>query len=235
MTQPSARMNLLRMVLAIWVLLIFVLFYRFSIRQIGFSISGKDGAYHASAGSHPVLLGWSIIAVILFLAIMHIEAETSEDGIPGLRRRFLAFLIDFLFSLAVTSTFAAMIALLIEYSHAKQFAWSFERNYSLPTDNTILFPLVVLTMALMFSLFRLAAYEGETDCWRIHNAPLDHSSIWRQRMFHLPRGRPESLVRVSRSHLVRSVQAKPRRSRKNLVRPGNKLQGKTDQIPITPT
>ncbi|HET7106397.1 MAG TPA: RDD family protein [Candidatus Acidoferrum sp.] len=161
MTQPSARMNLLRMVLAIWVLLVFALFYHFSISQIGFSISGKDGAYHASAGSHPVLLGWSIIAVILFLALMHIEAETFDDGIPGLRRRFLAFLIDFLFSLAVTSTFAAMIALLIEYSHTKQFAWNFERNYSLPTDNAILLPLVVLTMTLMFLYFVWPLTKGK--------------------------------------------------------------------------
>ena len=161
MTQPSARMNLLRMVLAIWVLLIFVLFYRFSIRQIGFSISGEDGAYHASAGSHPIFLGWSIIAVILFLAIMHIEGEISEDGTPGLKRRFLAFLIDFFFSLAVTSTFAAMIALLIEYSNAKQFTWSFERNYRLATDNTILLPLVVLTMALMFLYFVWPLTKGK--------------------------------------------------------------------------
>ncbi|HXC46793.1 MAG TPA: RDD family protein [Candidatus Sulfotelmatobacter sp.] len=146
-------MNSLRMVLTAWVILLFVLFYRISIRQIGFSIHKSDDAYHVSVGSHPFLLGWSIIAVFLFLAIMHIEGQTSEDGMPGLRRRFLAFLIDFIFSLAVTSTFAAMIALLIECSHARRFTWSFERSYSLPTDNTILFPLVVLTMALMFLYF----------------------------------------------------------------------------------
>lgn len=161
MTQPSARMNLLRMVLAIWVLLVFVLIYQFSIRQIGFSISGKDGTYHVSAGSHPVLLGWSIIAIILFLAVMYIEAETSEDGIPGLKRRFLAFLIDFLFSLAVFSTFTVMIALLIEYSYTKQFAWSFERDYSLPTDSTVLPSLVILTMALMFLYFVLPLTKGK--------------------------------------------------------------------------
>jgi hypothetical protein len=153
MAQTAARMNSLRMVLTAWVILLFVLFYGVSIRQVGFSIHESDNAYHVSVGLHPFLLGWSIIAVFLFLAIMHIEGQTSEDGMPGLRRRFLAFLIDFIFSLAVTSTFAAMIALLIEYSHATQFTWSFERNYSLPTDNTILFPLVVLTMALMFLYF----------------------------------------------------------------------------------
>jgi uncharacterized RDD family membrane protein YckC len=153
MAQTAARMNSLRMALTAWVILLFVLFYGVSIRQVGFSIHESDNAYHVSVGLHPFLLGWSIIAVFLFLAIMHIEGQTSEDGMPGLRRRFLAFLIDFIFSLAVTSTFAAVIALLIEYSHARQFTWSFERNYSLPTDNTILFPLVVLTMALMFLYF----------------------------------------------------------------------------------
>ncbi|HET6931685.1 MAG TPA: RDD family protein [Candidatus Acidoferrum sp.] len=159
MAQPAAGMNSLRRALAVWVILIFVLFYRFSISQI--AVQGGDGAYHVSAGSHPILLAWSIIAIVLFFASVYIEGTATEDGIPSLGRRFLAFLIDFFFSLAVISTFAAVIALLIEYSHTRQFAWSFERNYSLPTDDMILLPLLVLTMVLMFFYFVWPLTKGK--------------------------------------------------------------------------
>jgi hypothetical protein len=69
MAQTAAGMNSLQMVLTVRVILLFVLFYRVSIRQVGFSINESGDAYHVSVGSHPFLLGWSIIAVFLFLAI----------------------------------------------------------------------------------------------------------------------------------------------------------------------
>lgn len=160
MLRPAIKMSLLRAVMAFWVLLSFILQYVFSVGEVGYTAHGKNGEAYISAGSHPAFLVWSAIAVLLFLVLMRIKAEEIPDGVPSLMRRFLAFIIDFLFSLTIVSTFGGMLSLWIEGVRTGHFSWHFARDYFVPNDEILAIPFVLLSMALMLFYFAWPLTKG---------------------------------------------------------------------------
>jgi uncharacterized RDD family membrane protein YckC len=153
-------MNLLRVFAASWVALSFLLEYRFSAGVIGFSSQWHNGKGYVAAGSHPALLAWALVSVALFALLLRLEVEETPAGIPSRRRRFLSFLIDFWFSLAILASLGGVIPVLLEGMRTGRFAWHFSRNYSVPSDEIEVL-LILITLAFMFLYFVLPLTKGK--------------------------------------------------------------------------
>jgi len=153
-------MNLLRAVVAFWFVLSFAVPYVFSVGEVGYTAHSKNGAVYVSAGSHPAFLVWSAIGLALFLLLMRMKAEETFDGVPSLKRRFLAFVVDFLFSLTIVTSFGGMLPLWVEGVRTGHFSWHFARDYSLQSDELFIFPGVLLSMRLMLLYFVWPLMKG---------------------------------------------------------------------------
>ena len=159
LTTPT-RMNLLRAVVAFWFLLSFMIEYFLSPGEVGYSGHWSDGTAYVSAGSHPAFLVWAAVGLLLYFFLMHLKAEEAPDGVPTLRRRFLAFIIDFLFSLTIVASLGGMLPLWVESLRTGHFSWHFTRDYSVPSDDIFALPLAFLAMVSMVSYFVLPLMKG---------------------------------------------------------------------------
>lgn len=153
-------MKLLRVVVVVGLLLSFASLYAFDIGQVGFSAVWSNVKTSVSAGSHPIFLFWTALAVWLFVELMRRKVSAEIVGIPGLSRRATAFLIDFYFSLMTLSSVGALIPLWLEAARTGHFAWSFERDYGVMTDPVFSLPIVFITMGLMFFYFAFPLTRG---------------------------------------------------------------------------
>jgi uncharacterized RDD family membrane protein YckC len=133
--------------------------YLFDIKQVGESEQWNDGKVLVTAGSHPVMLGWAFIAVTLYIALMRAHWSMAITGVPTLKRRAAAFLIDFWFSLMVFASTGAMIPLSLEAARTGHFSWKFERDYAVGTD-WIATAFVLIFMVLMFLYFAFPLTKG---------------------------------------------------------------------------
>jgi hypothetical protein len=151
--------KILRLVSAILVGLSLVLTQFFHVGLIGDSMKWKNGNTSISAGTHPAVLLWAVIAVGLFAVLMVRKPGPAAEGVPTSRRRILAFLIDFQFSLCVTASIGALAPLLLEAMRTGHFAWYFHRSYAVKTDALAAVASFVF-MALMFFYFAFPLTRG---------------------------------------------------------------------------
>lgn len=151
--------KILRLFSVVFVGLGFVLIRFSGIGQIGDSMQWENGNTSISAGSHPAVLLWAVIAVALFVVLMVRKPGIVAEGVPTSKRRILAFLIDFWFSVSVMSSIGALIPLLLEAGRTGHFAWRFQRNYSTPTDPLAALASLVFT-ALMVLYFAFPLTRG---------------------------------------------------------------------------
>lgn len=135
--------------------------YIFHIHQVGFSQNTANGRSEVSAGSHPIMLVWFGFSVALYVALMFVNDTAVVLGIASMKRRFVAFLLDFWFSLLGLSAIGALIPLCLEAMRTGRFSWTFERNYTENTDVIFGFPLVLVTMGLMFLYFVIPLTKGK--------------------------------------------------------------------------
>jgi hypothetical protein len=103
------RAKILRIFSAFLVALSFVRFQFLDGAQIGDSMEWKNGKTSISAGSDPIVLVWAVVALALFAVLMARKSSPVAEGVPATKRRILAFLIDFWFSLSVTSSIGALV------------------------------------------------------------------------------------------------------------------------------
>jgi uncharacterized RDD family membrane protein YckC len=164
-TQQPRRLvsatNLLRLGSAVLVVLSFVVLHVFDVREVGDTLQSKDGNSTVSAGSHPAILLWSGIAIVLFAALMLRGGNVVTVRISGIGRRVAAFVIDFWFSLLTLSSIMALIPLLFEASRTGHFAWHFRRDYTVATDGLFVVPSVLLYVGLMFLYFAFPLTRGK--------------------------------------------------------------------------
>src|SRR6202140_1450999 len=161
-TFPSAfSRKLLRAACLAFVGLSLVPEYVFDIPLVGDSIVSKNGSVLVSAGSHPAVLLWATAALVVFVLLMLREARTVAAGVPKLRRRISAFLIDFWFSVTMLSAIWALIPLCLEANRTGKFQWYFKRDYLVSTDNQFVIPGVFAFMALMFLCFAFPLIWGK--------------------------------------------------------------------------
>jgi|SRR5579863_8426569 len=153
MLRSTAKMNLLRAFAALWVALSFLLMYLFSSGVVGYASHWENGKGYVAASSHPALLVWSVLSVALLTFLLLLKVEEFPAGVPSGRRRSVAFLIDFWFSVAVLASLGGMVPLWFESLRTGQFSWHFQRDYSVPSDEIFAIPLILTAMALMFLYF----------------------------------------------------------------------------------
>jgi uncharacterized RDD family membrane protein YckC len=158
--------TILRLASLIWVGLSFVVLHFFNVGQVGDSMQWKDGNTAISAGSHPAMLLWSAIAIALFILLMVKEPNAMIAGIPTRKRRVLAFLIDFWFSLLTLATVGALIPLWIEGVRTGHFTWNFQRNYSVNTDGlSALASLLFMALMVLYFAFPLTRGRQTVGCF----------------------------------------------------------------------
>lgn len=151
--------KILRVLSSILVGLSFVLPQFLGVGQIGNSMEWKNGNTSISAGSHPAVLLWAVTAIALYVVVMIRKPGTVAEGVPPSKRRVLAFLIDFWFSLLVVSSIGALIPLLLEAMRTGHFAWHFHRSYSVKADALAAIT-SLLFMALMVLYFVFPLTRG---------------------------------------------------------------------------
>jgi hypothetical protein len=168
--------KILRLFSVILVGLSFVLIQFFHVGQIGDSMEWKNGNTSISAGSHPAVLFWAVIAIALFVVLVVRKSGTVAEGVPSSKRRILAFLIDLWFSLSVVSSVGALIPLLLETMRTGHFAWYFHRSYSVNTD-ALAAVASLLFMALLVLYFAFPLTRGrQTVGYLILRLKLAHLS-----------------------------------------------------------
>jgi len=160
-SRSAIKLKFLRLRVALFVVLSILLLQLYSIRQVGYSAEWKDGKALVTAGSHPVAIAWATVALLIFLAVIRIKADQTISGVPTLRRRFGAFLIDLWFSVLTVSSFATIIPLWIEAARTGHFSWNFQRDYAVSTDEIFALPFVLANMAVIFLHFVIPFTEGK--------------------------------------------------------------------------
>ena len=113
MSRIAVKLKLLRLAVGLFLALSIVCLEAFSTGQVGYSAEWKDGKSFVSAGSDPATLALATVALLIFVLVIRTKAEGNITGVPTLSRRFVAFLIDFWFSVWMVSSFAAIIPLWI--------------------------------------------------------------------------------------------------------------------------
>ncbi|MHB8485889.1 MAG: RDD family protein [Candidatus Acidiferrales bacterium] len=156
----------LRLVSLIWVVLSFVIIHFFNVGQVGDSMEWKNGDTFISAGSHPAMLLWTATAIALFVLLMVKEPTAVATGIPTRKRRVLAFVIDFWFSLLTISSIGALIPLWLEAVRTGHFVWHFQRNYSVSTDSfSLLSSLFFMVLMVLYFAFPLTRGRQTVGCF----------------------------------------------------------------------
>jgi uncharacterized RDD family membrane protein YckC len=150
---------MLRLIFLILVALSFVIIYVFDIPQVGDSMQWKNGDNSISAGSHPAVLLWTAAAIALFVLLMVRKPGVVTEALFTRKRRILAFLIDFWFSLSIVSSVGALVPLWLEARRTGHFVWHFQRNYAADTDGLAAL-MSLFTMALMVLYFAFPLTRG---------------------------------------------------------------------------
>lgn len=112
----------------------------------------NDQCYMSASASLPALI--ASVVLVAFVTFypqevgtpMHVEPIKIWEG-------FAAFFIDFLVVLSATSPIATLPILLAEADATGSFQWSFERDFSRPTDASLAFPGVLAMFAVLFAYF----------------------------------------------------------------------------------
>src|SRR5260370_13523205 len=153
-------MKALRLAIMMFLAFGFVIPWLFSIGEVGYYAEWRNGEALVSAGSHPAILVWAAIAVVLFVVLRRLSANEVTAGVPGLWRRFAAFLIDFWFSI-LTLSIADLLPLWLESMRTGHFAWHFQRGYAVLADEIFGLPFVLLSMGLIFLYFVIPLTKGK--------------------------------------------------------------------------
>lgn len=158
--QSRNTVKFLRMALISLITVSFVALYFFGVRQVGFSMESYGGKSTVTGGSHPVMLVWAGLAVVMFVVLMRVKQNVVIVGAATMRRRAAAFMIDFWFSVLALSSAGGLLPLGLEARRTGHFAWHFERDYTVGTDELGLL-LVLMTMGLMLLYFVFPLTRGK--------------------------------------------------------------------------
>lgn len=105
--------------------------------------------------TQPSLSGLRPLA--LFVLLMVRRPSGVIGGVPTLKRRVLAFLIDFWFCLLIVSSVGELVPLWLEAKRTGHFAWHFQRNYSFSSEGLAAsVSLVFMALMVLYFAFPLA-------------------------------------------------------------------------------
>lgn len=161
MSKTATLMNSFRAIATLWVAVDLILIHFFATGEIGYTSHWENGKGYVTAGTHPVFLIWSAVAIVIFLMVLRVRTEEFPAGVASGKRRILAFAIDFWFSLATLSSLGGLLVLMAESARIGKFVWQFQRNYTVPSDEYLGIPIVLSTMVLMVLYFAWPLTKGK--------------------------------------------------------------------------
>jgi uncharacterized RDD family membrane protein YckC len=115
----------------------------------GISQQWTNGRYHFAGGTHPLLLAFALIIVLLYSLLMSAPPATLGDPFPGVFRRFVAFWLDFVLAMLVVGSILGILPTLTEWKRTGQFAWNFERTTHAPGDGWLTSAGLILSFAAL--------------------------------------------------------------------------------------
>jgi hypothetical protein len=155
------KVKLLRAGLLCFVLFPFVRMYVSGARQIGTSSVIQGGSEDVAAGSDPIVVAWSVAAILIFALLMVCLPRFAAKGAPRKWRRIVSDVIDFVFSLTALSAVSALLPLWLESRRTGRFAWHFERHGAVNANSLFDFVGVFLLMFLMLCYFAVPVMLGK--------------------------------------------------------------------------
>ncbi|MFI5097519.1 MAG: RDD family protein [Candidatus Acidiferrales bacterium] len=164
----------LRLVSLIFVGLSVVFIYALDVRQIGGSMTWKDGNTFICAGSDPTTLIWAALSTALFVVLMVRKPSAVSEGVPSRKRRILAVVIDLWFSALAVVSVTSLIPLWVEAARTGHFSWYFQRDYSVPADILSgLAGLLCWALIILYFAFPLMIARQTVGCFimRLRVAP----------------------------------------------------------------
>lgn len=163
----TAATRLLRLTAVTLLALSFVILHSIKIPEVGSFAHVADGKAVVSAGSHPAIIVWDAIAIMLFVILMVRNTNPTVIGIPTRRRRIASFMIDSWFSLLTLSGIGALVPLALEAARTGHFVWHFERPYAISTDGVFELPsvLIFMTLMLLYFVFPLTRGKQTVGCF----------------------------------------------------------------------
>jgi hypothetical protein len=156
----ATKMRLLRAGVLIFVCLGVARSFFQPAKIIGYSEDSYNGQVKVAAGSDPMMLVWATIAVAIFVLVVSAPTRTEIVGMPSMKRRAVAFIIDAYLSLVTLASIAGLIPLWFEAHRTGHFSWGFERDYAVAFDAVTALPIALLVLALMVFYFAFPLTRG---------------------------------------------------------------------------
>jgi uncharacterized RDD family membrane protein YckC len=120
---------------------------------IGSSVEITNGDYRFAAGTRPQYLAISLFIAIAYIALMNAAAPVSTDPLPGVARRLVAAVLDFMLAVMVMASIIGTVPVLAEWKRTGEFAWIIERSTPGPDDDLISILGAALSLILTFVYF----------------------------------------------------------------------------------
>jgi uncharacterized RDD family membrane protein YckC len=112
------------------------------------------------AGLAPGVLAWSVLAMPFVVFLIKRSVPSEGEAIPSWRRRFAAFVIDFVVIFAAIVPPVMLIPLGVEAARTGSFAWAFDRDFTVASDWLVHLLLVVGIMGAMLLYFAVPVVRG---------------------------------------------------------------------------
>jgi hypothetical protein len=134
-------------------LIFWITMFLYGDRTIGASSELSNGNYRFVAGTRPQYLILALLIIAAYIALMHVTIPPSTRPVPGVVRRHVAFLLDFMLAVIAAASAIGLMPVLVEWKRTDRFAWVFERNAPGPSDDLIATVGVSICFALLFLYF----------------------------------------------------------------------------------
>jgi uncharacterized RDD family membrane protein YckC len=124
----------------------------YELPTIGALAEWTNGRYRFAGGTAPLSLAYALLVIGLYLLLMYASPSDVGEPLPGVFRRFVAFLLDFMLAMSAVAPILGVLPALTEWRRTGVFAWNFERTTPAPEDT------LLATIGLVFCSVGLGFY-----------------------------------------------------------------------------
>jgi hypothetical protein len=146
--------------------------YWFEKNPVGFYSETKNGVTHVVAGSSPVVVFLSFLAIFLFIFLMIREVHVETFQASSLRRRFFAFLFDCWFLLSSVVGASSLLHLLLVAHRSGTFRWRYDQDFGGLDGADAAIVLINLTVVFMYFVIPLVRRRQTVGQWIFRLATL---------------------------------------------------------------
>jgi uncharacterized RDD family membrane protein YckC len=129
--------------------------------EFGVSQVWASGQYYFAGGTSPVLLVFSALLIALYALLMRSEPSETENPVPGVVRRFFAFVLDFIFAILMFAPILGIAPTLFEWRRTGFFRWNFERTIQMSTDTLVTDVGLAIVSVLLAAYFVVPLKRGK--------------------------------------------------------------------------